>query len=132
MKKLINDPQAVVLETVRGEFDAAAVSEPEVMAEIARTHAETGHVIDPHSAIGIHAARKLLRQDPHTPVVALATAHAAKFPDAVAKAIGGRRPELPPHLADLMDRKETFSRVANDQAAVETFIRERARITKGA
>ncbi len=121
-----------VLETVRAEFDAAAVSEAEVMAEIARTHAETGHVIDPHSAIGVHAARKLLRQAPHTPVVALATAHAAKFPDAVAKAVGGRRPELPPHLADLMDRPETFSRVANDQAAVETFIRERARITKGA
>jgi threonine synthase len=121
-----------VLETVRAEFDATAVSEPEVVAEIARTHAETGHVIDPHSAIGVHAARKLLSRDPHTPVVALATAHAAKFPDAVAKAIGGKRPALPPHLADLLDRKESFSRVANDQAAVETFIRERARITKGA
>ncbi|WP_264049079.1 threonine synthase [Methylobacterium flocculans] len=121
-----------VLATVRSEFDATAVSEPEVVAEIARTHAETGHVIDPHSAIGVHAARKLLLQDPRTPVVALATAHAAKFPDAVAKAIGGRRPELPPHLADLIDRKEEFSRVANDQAAVEAFIRERARITKGA
>ena len=123
---------AAVLDTVRSEFDATAVSEPEVVAEIARTHAETGHVIDPHSAIGVHAARRLLAKDPRTPVVALATAHAAKFPDAVAKAIGGRRPELPPHLADLMDRPETFSRVANDQAAVETFIRERARITRGA
>ncbi|NEU11576.1 threonine synthase [Methylobacterium sp. BTF04] len=121
-----------VLNTVRSEFDATAVHEPEVVAEIARTYAETGLVIDPHSAIGVHAGRKLLQRDPHTPVVALATAHPAKFPDAVAKAIGGARPPLPPHLADLMDRKETFSRVANDQAAVETFIRERARITKGA
>ena len=121
-----------VLATVRSEFDAAAVPEDAVKAEIARTYAETGHVIDPHSAIGVHAGRKLLARDPHTPVVALATAHAAKFPDAVAQAIGGRRPELPPHLADLMDRKEDFARVANEQAAVEAFIRARARITQGA
>ena len=58
--------------------------------------------------IGIRAARTLLRQDPHTPVVALATAHPAKFPDAVAKATAGVRPDLPPHLADLMDRQETL------------------------
>lgn len=121
-----------VLDTVRAEFDAAAVPEEAVKAEIARTYAETGLVIDPHTAIGIHAGRRLLEKDPRTPVVALATAHAAKFPDAVAEAVGGARPALPQHLADLFDRKETFSRVANDQAAVETFIRQRARITRGA
>ena len=65
-------------------------------------------------------------------VVALATAHAAKFPDAVVAATGGLRPALPPHLADLMDRPERFARVANDQAAIEAFIRERSRITKAA
>ncbi len=121
-----------VLDTVRAEFDAAAVPEEAVKAEIARTYAETGLVIDPHSAIGVHAGRRLLETNPRTPVVALATAHAAKFPDAVAEAVGGARPALPQHLADLFDRKETFSRVANDQAAVETFIRQRARITRGA
>ena len=63
--------------------------------------------------------------------MALATAHPAKFPDAVAKATGGLRPPLPPHLADLMDRPERLTRVANDQAALETLIRARARITWG-
>ena len=72
------------------------------------------------------------RRIPATPVVALATAHPAKFPDAVAKATGGLRPPLPPHLADLMDRPERLTRVANDQAAVETLIRARARITRSA
>ncbi|KAA0122965.1 threonine synthase [Methylobacterium sp. P1-11] len=120
-----------VLAAIRSEFDAVAVPEPEVMAEIALTQAATGVVLDPHSAIGVHAGRRLLEKDPATPVIALATAHPAKFPDAVAKATGGLRPSLPPHLADLMDRPERLTRVANDQAALETLIRERARITRG-
>jgi threonine synthase len=121
-----------VLASVRAEFDAAAVPEPDVMDEIARTHAATGVILDPHSAIGVRAGRHLLAKDPATPVVALATAHPAKFPDAVAQATGGHRPALPPHLDDLMERQERVSRVANDQSAVESFIRERARITRGA
>ena len=121
-----------VLATIRSEFDAVAVPEAEVMAEIALTQAATGVVLDPHSAIGVHAGRRLLEKDPATPVVALATAHPAKFPDAVAKATGGLRPPLPPHLADLMDRPERLTRVGNDQAAVEALIRERARIARGA
>jgi threonine synthase len=80
----------------------------------------------------VRAGRHLLAKDPATPVVALATAHPAKFPDAVAQATGGHRPALPPHLDDLMERQERVSRVANDQSAVESFIRERARITRGA
>ncbi|MFD0936805.1 threonine synthase, partial [Methylobacterium trifolii] len=53
-----------VLATVRSEFDAAAVPEPDVMDEIARTHAATGMVLDPHSAIGVRAGRGLLERDP--------------------------------------------------------------------
>ncbi|GLS43383.1 threonine synthase [Methylobacterium brachythecii] len=121
-----------VLQTVRDEFDATAVPEPEVVEEIAGTYRKTGVVLDPHSAIGVRAGRRLLQKDPATPVVALATAHPAKFPDAVSLATGAGRPALPPHLADLMDRPELVSNLANDQAAVERFIRERARITAGA
>jgi len=121
-----------VLERVRSEFDAASVPEPEVMDEIGKTHAATGVVLDPHSAIAVRAGRRLLAKDPATPVVALATAHPAKFPDAVERATSGVRPALPPHLADLMDRPERVTEVANDQAAVEALIRERARITRGA
>ncbi|WP_375465167.1 threonine synthase [uncultured Methylobacterium sp.] len=123
---------APVLDAIRSEFDATAVAEPDVLDEIARTHASTGIVLDPHSAIGVRAGRRLLRQDPATPVVALATAHPAKFPDAVSRATGGLRPALPPHLADLMDRPERMTRIANDQSAVEALIRDRARITRGA
>ncbi|ACL55312.1 threonine synthase [Methylobacterium nodulans] len=120
-----------VLERVRAEFDAAAVQEPEVAAEIRETYRSTGYVLDPHSAIGVRAGRRLLDADPATPVVALATAHAAKFPDAV-EAATGQRPALPPHLADLMTRRERFAVLPNDEGAVERFIRERARILRGA
>ena len=121
-----------VLATVRAEFDAVAVPEADVRDEIRATFAGTGIVLDPHSAIGVRAGRRLLETDPRTPVVALATAHPAKFPDAVAQATGSVRPALPPHLADLMDRPERVTRVPNDQAAIESLIRERARITRGA
>jgi threonine synthase len=64
------------------------------------------------------------------PVVALSTAHPAKFPDAVERATG-IRPALPAHMADLMARPESFTVLANDQGAVERFIRARARAIKG-
>ena len=116
---------------IRAEFDAAAVHEDEVVAEIRDIYRGTGQIVDPHSAIGVRAARKLLAEDPATPVVALATAHAAKFPDAV-EAATGVRPALPPHLADLLERRERFTVLPNDEAAVERAIRERARILRSA
>ncbi|MET7243321.1 threonine synthase [Methylobacterium sp. EM32] len=115
------------LARIRAEFDASAVPEDEVVAEIRDVYKGTGQIIDPHSAIGVRAARKLVAEDPATPVVALATAHAAKFPDAV-EAATGIRPALPPHLADLLERRERFTVLPNDEAAVERAIRERARI----
>lgn len=121
------------LAAIRAEFDARAVPEAEVMAEIAATLDEAGYLLDPHTAIGVRAARDLLARDPGTPVVALATAHPAKFPDAVARATGGRaRPALPPHLADLLERPERLTRVANDADAVEGLIRSRARAVRAA
>ncbi|MCF4125808.1 threonine synthase [Methylobacterium sp. SyP6R] len=119
------------LARIRAEFDAASVPEDEVVAEIRDIYRGTGQIVDPHSAIGVRAARKLLADDPATPVVALATAHAAKFPDAV-EAATGVRPALPPHLADLLERRERFTVLPNDEAAVERAIRERARILKSA
>jgi threonine synthase len=80
----------------------------------------TGMLIDPHSAIGV-AAAQAKRKDASTPVVALATAHPAKFPDAVEKATG-IRPALPPHLADLYSRKERMTVLANDLGEVQDFI----------
>jgi threonine synthase len=119
------------LARIREEFSAEAVNEDNVIAEMAETYRSTGYVLDPHSAVGTRAGRTLLKQDPETPVVALSTAHPAKFPDAVERATGVR-PALPPHMADLMGRRESFTVLPNDQAAVERFIRERARAVKGA
>jgi threonine synthase len=79
-------------------------------------------VLDPHSATGTAAASMLAALDPSDhPVISLATAHPAKFPDAVARAIGVR-PELPPHLADLFERPERTQTVANDLATVEALV----------
>jgi threonine synthase len=119
------------LARIREEFSAQAVNEANVVEEMAQTYRTTGYVLDPHSAVGTRAGRALLERNPETPVVALSTAHPAKFPDAVERATGVR-PALPPHMADLMDRKESFTILPNDQAAVERFIRERARAVKGA
>jgi threonine synthase len=119
------------LRRIRAEFSARGVDEATVAAEMAETYRAAGYVLDPHTAVGTRAARTLLNDRPEVPVVALATAHPAKFPDAVERATGVR-PPLPPHLADLLDRKERFTVLPNDQAALERFIRERARAARGA
>jgi threonine synthase len=118
------------LARIRAEFASQAVDEASVADEIGATWREAGYLLDPHTAIGVRAARKLLAERPETPVVALATAHPAKFPEAVERATG-RHPALPPHLADLMDRPERFTVLPNDQAAIERFIRDHARAVRG-
>jgi threonine synthase len=123
--------EAQPLARIREEFSAQAVDEANVADEMARTYRETGYVLDPHSAVGTRAGRALLQERSDVPVVALSTAHPAKFPDAVERATGVR-PPLPPHMADLMGRPESFTVLPNDQSAVERFIRERARAIKGA
>jgi threonine synthase len=107
---------------VTGHFRAASFDDDATLGEIARIERETGIVVDPHTATGTAAAALLTGLDgPDHPVVTLATAHPAKFPDAVERATG-RRPELPGHLADLFDRPERTETVANDLAAVEAVV----------
>jgi len=89
------------------------------VAEMRRLHA-TGYLADPHTAIGIAAARALPCR--HLPIIAAATAHPAKFPDAVERATG-QRPPLPPALADLYEREERFTRAPNSLDAVEAQVR---------
>ena len=108
---------------VRATFHGFRLDDEGTKAEIARLHEATGELIDPHSAIGI-AAAKAQRGDPEQPIVALATAHPAKFPEAVAAATGVR-PALPPALADLMEREERVAELANDLAQVRAFVAER-------
>jgi len=83
-------------------------------------------MIDPHTAVGVHAARKALAAAPATPVIALATAHPAKFPEAVLRA-AGVKPRLPERLKDLMERKETIVVLPNDSRAAADYLRQTAR-----
>ncbi|HEX6115124.1 MAG TPA: threonine synthase [Geminicoccaceae bacterium] len=103
-------------------FDAARVDEDETAATMAEVLRTTGELVDPHTAVGIRAARAC-RLDPQIPLVALATAHPAKFPDAVHRATG-IRPELPPHLADLHTLTERCAVLPNDLPAVQRHIRD--------
>jgi threonine synthase len=90
-------------------------------AEIRRLHAATGYLADPHTAIGIAAARALPCSG-GVPVVAMATAHPAKFPDAMERATG-HRPALPARMADLFERTERFTVLPNDLGAIEAAVR---------
>jgi threonine synthase len=106
---------------LRETFASGRCSEDETVATIRRTFADTGEVLCPHSAVGVKVAADHLGP---TPMITLATAHPAKFPDAVESAMG-QRPALPPHMADLFDRPERMTCVPNDLAALEALVRER-------
>ena len=90
-------------------------------AEIAQLYSGTGYIADPHTAVGIAAARALPPAQ-SVATVAVATAHPAKFPDAIEQAIG-LRPPLPPRMADLYDRPERFLVLPNELAAVQAGVR---------
>jgi threonine synthase len=102
-------------------FHGFRLDDPGTEAEIRRLRRATGYLADPHTAIGIAAARA--RPAGHgVPMVALATAHPAKFPEAIERSVGVR-PPLPPRLADLYEREEHFTVAPNDLAAVEARVR---------
>jgi threonine synthase len=104
-------------------FAAARLDDAAVARVIATTHRRTGMIVDPHTAVGLGAAG-ICHLDRSVPIVCLATAHPAKFPDAVEAAIG-IRPELPEHLADLFERPERLEEVANDLGALEALVAAR-------
>jgi threonine synthase len=105
---------------IRALFSADRASEEECAATIRTALRETGHLIDPHTAVAIAVAEKETRV-PSVPMIVLSTAHAAKFPDAVLAACGVR-PGLPDWLSDLPKRKERATTLPVDQGAVESFI----------
>jgi threonine synthase len=108
---------------MRHVFAGFRLDDPGTEAEIRRLHETSGYLADPHGAIGIAAARALAV--PSVPTVAMATAHPAKFPDAMERATR-QRPALPPGLADLFEREERFTVLPNDLAAVEAAVRRLA------
>ena len=104
-----------LLTALRREVSAVSVSEAETAEEIARTWTEAGRVICPHTAVALHAARRLDRST--RPVIVLSTAHPAKFPEAVEAALGFA-PERPPQLDGLEGRTERFETVDPSLEAV--------------
>jgi threonine synthase len=105
-------------------YDSGRCDEAGTLDTIARMRATTGEVLCPHSAVGVAVAMRRQGHHPAVPMITLATAHPAKFPDAVEKATS-LRPGLPPHMADLFDRPERVTRVPNDLGAIQALIRER-------
>ncbi len=103
-------------------FSAFMLDDMGTKRAISRLHAETGHLIDPHTAVGIMAGRAK-RRNPTTPLIALATAHPAKFPDAV-RSSTGVYPSLPPRMEDIFSRPERFSVLPNDVGAVREHVRK--------
>ena len=106
---------------LRDTFASGRASEDETYTTITAERARSGEVLCPHTAVGVKVA-EAFQSD--VPMITLATAHPAKFPDAVERATG-LHPRLPPHMADLFDREERVTRVPNDIAALQNLIRER-------
>ncbi len=111
------------LEALREVYGSGRASEDETLATIAALHASAGQVVCPHSAVGVKVARENLGANP---MVSLATAHPAKFPDAV-EAATGLRPPLPKAMAGLYDLPERITEVPNDLGSIQSLIRERIR-----
>jgi threonine synthase len=111
---------ASALSALRVVFSADRADEEETAATIRTLLRETGHLVDPHTAVGIAVAEKEIR-DQSIPMIVLGTAHPAKFPDAV-EAASGVRPQLPEWLADLDRRPERVIRMPVDQRAIEHHI----------
>jgi len=112
---------ATAMRRARAMFGSHCVTDEQTCGQIASTWHACAYLLDPHSAIGVHAA---LASDvaPGIPVVSLATAHPAKFPDAFKQAGLDHEVALPLHLRDLYERSERFELLPNDLAAVQAFI----------
>ena len=100
-------------------FRAHRANDAETLAVMKRIYGESGMLVDPHTAVGIASAEACA--EPGVPTITLATAHPAKFPDAVKKATGVH-PALPDHVADLFDRDERIVNLPNDLQAIEAFV----------
>ncbi|MDE8652930.1 threonine synthase [Novosphingobium album (ex Liu et al. 2023)] len=109
-------------------FTSARADADEMSQAIRWAWEECGELIDPHTACGVHAARGA-GIDKGVPVVTLATAHPAKFPDAVERATG-QRPSLPVRVGDLFEREERCVDLPGDYAAVTAYVAEHA-VPKG-
>ncbi len=110
------------LAAMRATFSGASVDEAETARTILSVLNETRSLIDPHTAVGVAAARRASLPDPTTPLVVLSTAHPAKFPEAVLAA-SGRSPVAPASSGDLAVKPERFDRLPADAETVKAYVR---------
>jgi len=109
-----------VLSALRARYAAAACSDRDTVETIRTVHARTGRLVDPHTAVGLHAALHM-KGSLRGPTVVLATAHPAKFPEAVKQAIGAF-PVPPARLAAQAEGSERMTVLASDKALVRAHI----------
>jgi len=121
--EVVNGPQ-----TLQKNFSAAAAGEIEVAETIQKTMLTSGYILDPHTACGVAAALRN-RSQGATPCIVLATAHPAKFPEAM-QAIAEYPAALPARLAHLMTADERAAPVGNDLAEIQRFVRTHARASQ--
>lgn len=115
---------APTLKAIRKDFSAARATRKQAAAAISELQEANDYLLDPHTATGVFVAKRF--EKPRAPMVTLATAHPAKFPDAV-KSASGIDPALPSWLSDLMHREETFEVLQPDLDSVEAYIARNAR-----
>lgn len=107
----------------REEFRAARFDDAETLTAVRRWRTDSGYLMDPHTAVGALAAEAW--PEPETPMVVAATAHPAKFADAIRQAVGAA-PEMPARLAKVFDREERYEVLPNDLATIQTKVRQMA------
>lgn len=117
------------MKIIEALFEGHRLDDDQTLAAVDAEYRANGELLDPHSVIGVAAGRAKARY-PATPMISLATAHPAKFPDAVERATG-IRPQLPARLADLFEREERYDVLPNDLDGVMAHIRGRVAV-KGA
>ncbi|NKB63788.1 MAG: threonine synthase [Gammaproteobacteria bacterium] len=113
------DIDSTTLKKARLDFTAHRFNDDQINQEIQRVYRSTGEIIDPHSVIGVAAAN--IEETSTSPIIAVGTAHPAKFPDAVKNAIGFEVP-LPDYLGDLLEKEEKMVDVENDVEKVKAIV----------
>ncbi len=114
------------LSTARELFTSYRLGDDETIDVIRDVFENTEYLLDPHTAIGVQAARKTRRRQ-DIPMVCLSTAHPAKFPEAVRKAGQSEDPALPHHMTDLFDRQERLQVLDNDLSVVQQYVTDNVR-----
>ncbi len=115
------------LSTARELFTSYRLEDDEMIDVIRDVFESTEYLLDPHTAIGVQAARKTRRRQ-DIPMVCLSTAHPAKFPEAVRKAGQTEDPSLPHHMTDLFDREERLNVLDNDIGVVQQYVADNVRV----